>query len=92
MVSSLQTESEGVDLMTLLRETPREAYSYQQLGVRRATDVEPPPNQDRFNHFIARSFPPLALLVSSPPPHVAIPIPIPNDPARAGDPSLTPTR
>ncbi|EEH60363.1 uncharacterized protein MICPUCDRAFT_38075 [Micromonas pusilla CCMP1545] len=32
MVSSLQTESEGVDLMTLLRETPREAYSYQQLG------------------------------------------------------------
>ena len=58
MVSSLQTESEGVDLMTLLRETPREAYSYQQLGVRRATDVEPPPNQDRFNNFIARSFPP----------------------------------
>ena len=33
LVTNLQTESDGVDLVTLLRETPREAYSFQQLGV-----------------------------------------------------------
>jgi hypothetical protein len=36
-ISNLQAESDGVDLATLLREGPREAYAFQQLGVR------PPP-------------------------------------------------
>ena len=45
LVSNLQTESDGVDLMTLLRETPREAYSFQQLGVRDhpRSPARPPP-------------------------------------------------
>ena len=34
MLTNLQTEGDGVDLATLLRESPREAYSFQQLGVR----------------------------------------------------------
>jgi hypothetical protein len=33
LVSNLQAESDGVDLLSLLRETPREAYAFQQLGV-----------------------------------------------------------
>ena len=37
VISNLQAESDGVDLATLLREGPREAYAFQQLGVR------PPP-------------------------------------------------
>ena len=33
VISNLQAESDGVDLATLLREVPREAYAFQQLGV-----------------------------------------------------------
>lgn len=36
MISNLQTETVGVDLATLLRESPREAYAFQQIGVGRA--------------------------------------------------------
>ena len=36
-ISNLQAESDGVDLATLLREVPREAYAFQQLGVRPLT-------------------------------------------------------
>ena len=43
LVTNLQTESDGVDLVTLLRETPREAYSFQQLGVRPVKHRTPPP-------------------------------------------------
>ena len=37
VISNLQAESDGVDLATLLREVPREAYAFQQLGVRPLT-------------------------------------------------------
>jgi hypothetical protein len=39
LVSNLQSESDGVDLVTLLREAPREAYSFQQLGVSKSFHI-----------------------------------------------------
>jgi hypothetical protein len=55
LVTNLQTESDGVDLVTLLRETPREAYSFQQLGVSGligAPDDSEPSSTASIIHFI----------------------------------------
>ena len=89
MISNLQTETVGVDLATLLRESPREAYAFQQIGVGRALCflVFPERGSD-----VRR--PPLTALVRTPsffrlgvkPPRVVQccvrPVPRPRDPAK----------